>query len=165
MIWINGARPSLGFNQNHHSAGTDAEAEAMTQSMRTRHRGLARNLVALWFMLFFACSFTHARAGDSAVLDDASSVQLAGSGPLHTSAGHAQFDPGSASAESCNALQNSPLNQQLLMLLALAALLGLAGAFDLLPDRHRRLGGIPSLAAITPGLSTPMRKQLHRYNE
>lgn len=161
MIWINGACPSLGFNQNHHSAGTDAEAEAMTQSMRSRHRGLARYLAALWFMLFFTCSFTHAQAGESAAVV----VPVVDSGPLHTTAGHAQFHPGSASAGSCNALQNSPLNQQLLMLLALAALLGLAGAFGLPPGRHRRLGGIPSLAALTPGLPTPIRIQLHRYNE
>lgn len=137
----------------------------MIQSMRTRHTGLARNLVVLWFVLFFACSFTHAHAGESAAADDPSRVQVAGSSPLHTSACHAQFDLGEASAEACNALQNSPLNQQLLMLLALAALLGLAGVFALPPHLHQRLGTFPPLAALTPGLPTPVRTRLHRYNE
>lgn len=134
----------------------------MIQSMRTRHTGLARKLVALWFVLFFACSFSHAHAGESAAADAASRVQVS---PLHTSACHAQFDPGEASAEACNALQNSPLNQQLLMLLALAALLGLAGVFALPPHLRQRLGTFPPLAALAPGLPTPVRTRLHRYNE
>lgn len=137
----------------------------MIQSMRSRHTGLAKQLVALWFVLFFACSFSHAHAGESGALVDTFAVHVADPGLPHTSACHAQLALGNASAESCNALQNSPLNQQLLILLALTALLGLASAADLLPDLHRRLGRIPALAAVTPCLPTPMRKQLHRYNE
>jgi hypothetical protein len=121
--------------------------------------------MALWFVLFFACSFSHAHAGESGARVDTAAVHLANPDSLHTTTGHAQFELGSASTESCNALQNSPLNQQLLMLLALAALLGLAGAFDLLPGLPRRRGSVPALAALTLGLPTPMRKRLHRYNE
>lgn len=158
MIWINGTSPSPSFNQTNHSAGIHAEFEPMLQSMRTRHSALARQLVALWFVLFFACSFSHAHA-------DATAAHQFAAQALHTSACHAQLGLDSAAAETCNTLQHSPLTQQLLTLLALAALLGLATAFDLLPGLHRRLGGVPALTATTPGLPRPMRKQLHRYNE
>lgn len=162
MIWVNGIFPSPSFNQNNISVGTHAELELMIRSMRSRHTGLAKSLVALWFVLFFACSLSHAHAGASALINSFS-VQVADADSLHTSACPAQLDFGSASTESCNALQNSLLNQQLLMLLA--ALLGLAGAFDLLAGLPLRLGGAPALTATTPGLPTPMRKHLHRYNE
>lgn len=157
--------PSPSFNQSNHSAGTHAEFEPMLQSMRTRHSGLARQLVALWFVLFFACSFSHAHAGAPVVPTDASAAHQFAAQALHTSACHLQLGLDSAAAEACNSLQHSPLTQQLLTQLGLAALLGLAAAFDLLPGLYRRLGGAPALTAISPGLPTPMRKQLHRYNE
>lgn len=161
MIWINGACPFPSFNQTNYSAGF----EPMLQSMRIRHTGLARQLMALWLVLFFACSFSHAHAGASEAPVDTFAAAIDDSGSLHTSACHTQLDLGNASTESCNALQNSPLNQQLLMLLALAALLGLAGAFDPLSGLARRLGALAPRAATPPGLPTPLRKRLHRYNE
>ncbi|MFZ3203414.1 MAG: hypothetical protein WA161_06010 [Pseudomonas sp.] len=132
--------------------------------MRSRHTGLARNLVALWFVLFFACSFTHVQAAASSMLDEvsASSISLTLS-PLHSSHGHAQHDQDAA--DTCSALQNAPLNQQLLTLLGLTALFGLAGSFGLLTDLQRRFSTLQAVPLFSPGLPTPIRKQLHRYNE
>jgi uncharacterized membrane protein len=134
----------------------------MIQAMRSRHTGLARNLVALWFVLFFACSLAHVQAAASTVMD-ATATSLAS--VLHSSPCHAQHDLGAAPADTCNALQNSPLNQQLLMLLALTALFGLAGSVGLPTDLQRRFSAWQSVPLFDPGLPTPIRKQLHRYNE
>ncbi len=165
MIWINGVLPSPSFNQNNFSVGTHAELEPMIQSMRSRHTGFAKSLAALWFVLFFGCSLSHAHADTNAALADGTTAhEFAGQG-LQTSACHAQLGLDGAAVEACNALQNSPLNQQLLMLLALAALLGLAGAVDLLSALPPRRGSVYCLTAIAPGLPTPLRKHLHRYNE
>jgi len=131
----------------------------MIQAMRSRHTGLARNLVALWFVLFFACSFAHVQAAASGVMDEAS-VSLS---PLHSDHGLTQHDQGAA--DTCNALQNAPLNQQLLTLLALTALFGLAGSFGLPADLQRRFSAWQSVPLFGPGSPTPIRKQLHRYNE
>lgn len=131
----------------------------MIQAMRSRHTGLARNLLALWFVLFFACSFTHVQAATSDMMDEAS-ASLAS--PLHGDHGHTQHDPGAA--DSCSTLQNAPLNQQLLTLLASTALLGLAGSLGLLTGLQRRTSSLRA-PLFSPGLPTPIRKQLHRYNE
>lgn len=131
----------------------------MIQAMCSRHTGLARNLLALWFVLFFACSFTHVQAAASGMLEQASTSLS----PLHGDHGHTQHDQGAA--DTCSALQNAPLNQQLLTLLGLTALFGLAGSFGLPTDLQRRFGAWQSAPLFSPGLPTPIRKQLHRYNE
>jgi hypothetical protein len=131
----------------------------MIQAMRSHHTGLARNLAALWFVLFFACSFTHVQAAASSMMNDAS----ASLSPLHSGHGDAQHDQGVA--DTCSALQNAPLNQQLLMLLGLTALFGLAGSLGLLNDLQRRFSTFQPVPLSSPGLPTPIRKQLHRYNE
>ena len=46
-----------------------------------------------------------------------------------------------------------------------AALFGLAGSFGLLTDLQRRFSTLQSVPLFSPGLPTPIRKQLHRYNE
>ncbi|MDX1370073.1 hypothetical protein [Pseudomonas sp.] len=132
----------------------------MIQAIRSRHTGLARNLLALWFVLFFACSFTHVQAAASDMMDEAA-ASLAS--PLHGDHGHTRHDQGAA--DSCSALQNAPLNQQLLTLLALTALIGLTGSFGLPTDLQRRFSAWQSVPLFGPGSPTPIRKQLHRYNE
>jgi hypothetical protein len=130
----------------------------MLQTMRTRHMWLTRNLVALWFVLFFACSFAHADTR-SAQTNAASHADA-----LLTSPCHGQHDLGGASSDTCNALQNSPRNQQLSIGLDLAVLLGLVATFTPLAGLRRPLQFIwPRLHS--PGWPTPIRKQLHRYNE
>lgn len=130
----------------------------MLQAMRTRHMWLTRGLVALWFVLFFACSFAHA---------DAPSAQTKAASPVETlltSPCHGQHDLGSATSDTCNALQNSPHSQQLSILLSLAVLLGMVATFTPLADLRRPVHIIwPRLHS--PGLPQPIRKQLHRYNE
>ena len=134
----------------------------MVQAMRSRHIKLARNLATLWFVLFFACSFAHVQAAASGVIGEtsASSVSI---NPQYSGHGDTQHDQGAA--DTCSALQNAPLTQQLLMLLALTALFGLAGSFGLLTDLQRRFSTWLSVPLFGPGLPTPIRKQLHRYNE
>ena len=131
----------------------------MLQAMRTRHMWLTKNLVALWVVLFFACSFAHADA-PSAQANAASPVDA-----LFTSPCHGQHDLGSATSDTCNALQNSPRSQQLsTIMLDLAVLLGLVAIFTPLAGSRRLLQFIwPRLHS--PGLPLPIRKQLHRYNE
>ena len=131
----------------------------MTQAMRSRHTGLARNMLALWLVLFFACSVTHVQAAASSMLDEAS----ASLSSLHSNYGHTQHDQGAA--DTCSALQNATFNQQLLTLLALTALFGLAGSFGLFTDLQRRFSAFQPVPLLSPGLPTPIRKQLHRYNE
>ena len=132
----------------------------MLQAMRTRHIWLTRNLVALWFVLFFACSFAHA---------DTPSVQANAAAShadaLLTSPCHGQHDLGGATSDTCNALQNSPRSQHLsTIVLDLAVLFGLVAIFTPLAGLRRPLQFIwPRLHS--PGLPTPIRKQLHRYNE
>jgi len=136
----------------------------MIQAMRSRHAGLARNLVALWFVLFFACTFTHVQAAASSVMDQASASSISLTlNPLHSNHDHTQHDQGAV--DTCSALQNATLNQQLLTLLALTALFGLAGGFGLLTDLQRRFSAFQPVTLFSPGLPTPIRKQLHRYNE
>lgn len=123
----------------------------MIQAMRSRHTGLAGSLPALWFVPFFACSFTHVQAPASGIMDEGSTSL----GPVPSN--HAQHDQGAA--DRCSALQNAPLTQQLLTLLALTALFGLSA------DLPRRFSTLQPVPLFGPGLSTPIRKQLHRYNE
>jgi hypothetical protein len=138
------------------------EVEFMIQAMRSRHIKLARNLVALWFVLFFACSFAHVQAAASGVMGEASASSVSLS-PLHSGHGDAAHEQGVA--ETCSALQNAPFNQQLLILLALTALFALAGSLGLLTGLQRRFSSFPAVPLLSPGLPTPIRKQLHRYNE
>ncbi len=132
----------------------------MLQAMRTRHIWLTRNLVALWFVLFFACSFAHADTPAAQAATYASHADT-----LLTSPCHDQHDLGGESSDTCNALQNSPRSQQLLsLLLSQAVLFGLVATFAPLGDRRHPLHFIwPRLHS--PGLPTPIRKHLHRYNE
>ncbi|WP_372874861.1 hypothetical protein [Pseudomonas sp.] len=119
--------------------------------------------MALWFVLFFACSLAHVQAAASTAMG-ATATNLAS--VLHSSPCHAQHDLGAAPADACNALQNSPLNQQILTLLALIALFGLAAAFGgLFIGWPRQLRRAPPAPAISPGLPRPVRQRLHRYNE
>lgn len=132
----------------------------MLQAMRTRHIWLTRNLVALWFVLFFACSFAHADTPTAQANASASHAET-----LLTSPCHGQHELGGEASDTCNALQNSPRSQQLLsLLLGLAVLLGLVATFAPLDDRRRLLHFIWP-RQHSPGLPTPIRKQLHRYNE
>lgn len=133
----------------------------MIQAMRSCHTGLAKNLLVLWLVLFFACSFSHLQPAASGMIGEASASSVTLS-LLHSDHDDAQHDQGAA--DTCSALQNTPLNQQLLMLLALTALLGLAGSLGLLAGLQRRISGLQA-PLFGPGLPTPMRKQLHRYNE
>jgi hypothetical protein len=132
----------------------------MLQTMRTRPIWLARNLLALWFVLFLACSFAHADAPAAQANAAASHAEA-----LFTSPCHGQHDLISTSSDTCNALQNSPRNQPLLtMLLGLAVLSGLITTFTPLGTWRRPLSfRWPRLHS--PGLPPPIRKQLHRYNE
>jgi hypothetical protein len=120
----------------------------MLQTMRTRPIWLARNLLALWFVLFFACSFAHADAPSAAANAAASHAEA-----LLTSPCHGQHDLINASSDTCNALQNSPRNQPLLtMLLGLAILSGLIATFTPLGTWRRpyRLCGPGCIAPAGP---------------
>ena len=133
----------------------------MIQAMRRCHKPLSRNLLVFWCVLLFACAFTHVQAAASGGMDEAS----ASLSPLHSNLGQTQHDQDAA--DTCSALQNAPLSQQLLTLLALTALAGLAGlaSYGLLTDLQRRISRLQVIPLFSPGLSTPIRKQLHRYNE
>lgn len=128
----------------------------MIQAMRSRYRAFSRNLLGLWCVLLFACSFAHIQAA-SAHVHDAADVA--------TYSSHEHATPETAATDSCSAVQNAPLNQQLLTLLALTVLFALAGSLGLLNDLQRRLGSVLLLPLFSPGLPAPIRKQLHRYNE
>ncbi len=128
----------------------------MIQAMHSRYRAFSRNLLALWCVLLIACSFAHIQVA-SADTHDAAEVAIY-SGHEHASQDHGTTD-------SCSAVQNAPLNQQLLTLLALTALLALAGRLGLLSDLQRRIGSVQLIPLFSPGLPSPIRKQLHRYNE
>lgn len=132
----------------------------MLQTIRTRHKGLSKNLLALWFVLFFACAFAHADAPAAQASASASHADA-----LLTSPCHGQHDLSGASSDTCNALQNSPRSQQLpTIALDPAALLGLVVVFIPLAGlRHPLRFTWPRLHS--PGLPTPIRIQLHRYNE
>ena len=62
-------------------------------------------------------------------------------------------------------MQNAPVNQQLLTLLALTALFALAGSLGLLAELQRRISSLQRLTIFSLGLPRPIRKQLQRYNE
>ncbi|MDO9619045.1 MAG: hypothetical protein Q7J43_15375 [Pseudomonas sp.] len=126
----------------------------MIQAMRSRHRALSRNLLALWCALLIACSFAHIQLASA---HDDTGVAAYSS---HEHAAHEQ-----GTADSCSAVQNAPFNQQLLTLLALTALFALAGSLGLLTDLQRRISRLQAAVLFSPGLSPPIRKQLHRYNE
>ena len=128
----------------------------MIQAMRSRHRALSRNLLALWCVLLIACSFAHIQVA-SAHAHDAAEVAIY--------SGHEHASQDQSTADSCSAVQNAPLNQQLLTLLALTALFALAGNLGLLNDLQRRIGSAQLIPLFSPGLPAPIRKQLHRYNE
>jgi hypothetical protein len=128
----------------------------MTQAMRSRHRALSRNLLALWCVLLFACAFAHIQVAGAHTHGDTGFA-------LYSDHAHATHETGTA--ETCNVMQKAPLNQQLLSLLALTVLLGLAGSPGLLTDLQRRIGGMQLIPLFRPGLPAPIRKQLHRYNE
>lgn len=119
----------------------------MIQAMRSRHRALGRQLLALWCVLLIACAFTHIELASA----DAAEVAVV--------ANHTSHDHGQGTPDSCCAVQNVPLNQQLLALLALPALLSLFG------DLQRRIGRLAAVPLLASGLSPPIRKRLHRYNE
>lgn len=82
----------------------------MIQAMRSRYRAFSRNLLALWCVLLIACSFAHIQVASAHTHDAAEVVSY--SGHEHASHDH-------STADSCSAVQNAPLNQQLLTLLAL----------------------------------------------
>ncbi len=128
----------------------------MIQAMRSRHRALSRNLLALWCVLLIACSFAHIQIA-SAHAHEVAEVAA------YSDHEHASHEHGAA--DSCSAVQNAPFNQQLLTLLALTALLALAGRLGLLNDLQRRIGSAQLIPLFSPGLPAPIRKQLHRYNE
>jgi hypothetical protein len=128
----------------------------MIQAMHSRHRPLSRNLLVLWFVLLFACSFAHIQTASAQVTDDTGGA---------TYSSHEHAAPEQSTADSCSAVQNAPLNQQLLTLLALTALFALAGSLGLLPDLQRRISSLRVIPLFSPGLPPPIRKQLHRYNE
>lgn len=128
----------------------------MIQAMRSRHRALSRTLLALWCVLLIACSFAHIQATTTHIHDDT----VVASYSSHEQASHEQ-----GAADSCNAVQNAPVNQQLLTLLALTALFALAGSLGLLVELQRRISSLQRLAIFSPGLPRPIRKQLQRYNE
>ncbi|KQO31194.1 hypothetical protein DBO86_18520 [Pseudomonas indoloxydans] len=128
----------------------------MIQAMRSRYRAFSRNLLALWCVLLIACSFAHIQVASAHTHDAAEVVSY--SGHEHASHDH-------STADSCSAVQNAPLNQQLLTLLALTALFALAGSLGLFSDLQRRSGRLLRIPLFSPGLPAPIRKQLHRYNE
>lgn len=126
----------------------------MIQAMRSRHRAFSRNLLALWCVLLIACSFAHIQITSA---HDAAEVAIY--------SGHEHANHDQSTADSCSAVQNAPLNQQLLTLLALTALFALAGNLGLLDDLQRRSGRLLLIPLFSPGLPAPIRKRLHRYNE
>jgi hypothetical protein len=128
----------------------------MIQAMRSRHRVLSRNLLALWCVLLIACSFAHIQIASAHAHDAAEVV-------AYSSHEHASHEHGTA--DSCSAVQNAPFNQQLLTLLALTALFALASSLGLFSDLQRRIGRLLRIPLFHPGLPAPIRKQLHRYNE
>ncbi len=128
----------------------------MIQAMRSRYRAFSRNLLALWCVLLFACSFAHIQIASAHAQDAAEVVSYSG---------HAHSTHETGTAETCNVMQKAPLNQQLLTLLALTALFALAGSLGLLNDLQRRIGSVLLIPLFSPGLPAPIRKQLHRYNE
>lgn len=134
----------------------------MIQAMRSHHRGFARNLLALWFVLLFACAFSHVQAAASSAMA-AASLSLLSHSPAHSDQGDSQHDQGAADTH-CS-LQNAPFNQQLLVVLAFTALFGLASSAGLLSDLNRQCSNLLPVPRLSPGLPTPVRKQLHRYNE
>lgn len=128
----------------------------MIQAMRSRHRALSRNLLVLWCVLLIACAFAHIQVASAQASDDIG---------VATYSSHEHAAPEQSAADSCSAVQNAPFNQQLLTLLALTALFALAGSLGLLPDLQRRISSLQVIPLFRPGLSPPIRKQLHRYNE
>ncbi|WP_324731353.1 hypothetical protein [Pseudomonas paeninsulae] len=132
----------------------------MIQVMRSHHRGFARNLLALWLVLLFACAFSHMQAAASSAMAAASLSLLS---PAHSDQGDSQHDQGAADT-GCS-LQNAPFNQQLLVILAFTALFGLASSAGLLSDLNRQCSNLLPVPRLSPGLPTPVRKHLHRYNE
>lgn len=128
----------------------------MIQAMRSRHRAFSRNLLALWCVLLIACAFAHIQASSAHAHDDTG---------VATYSSHEHATPEQGTADTCSALQNAPLNQQLLTLLALTALFALAGSLGLLTDLQRRISSLQVIPLFHPGLPPPIRKQLHRYNE
>jgi len=131
----------------------------MIQAMRNRHSAFSRNLLALWCALLFACSFAHIQLASAHAHDVVEVSEVAAySGHEHASHEH-------GAADSCNALQNAPLNQQLLTLLALTTLFALAGSLGLIADLQRPISRLQAAVLFSPNLPPPIRKQLHRYNE
>lgn len=128
----------------------------MIQAMRSRHRAFSRNLLPLWCVLLIACTFAHIQLASAHAHDDTGVV-------TYSSHEHVAHDH--STADSCSAVRNAPLNQQLLTLLALTALFALAGRLGLLSDLQRRIGSVQLIPLFSPGLPAPIRKQLHRYNE
>ena len=128
----------------------------MLQTMRSHHRALSRNLLAFWCALLIACSFAHIQFSSAHAADDHGVAS-------YSSHAHTAHEQGAA--DSCDALQNAPLNQQLLTLLALTLLFGLAGNLGLLAELQRRIGSLQRIPLFSPGLPRPIRQQLHRYNE
>jgi hypothetical protein len=131
----------------------------MIQAMRSRYRAFSRNLLALWCALLFACSFAHIQLASAHVHDVVEVAEVAAySGHEHASHEH-------GAADSCTVLQNAPLNQQLLTLLALTTLFALAGSLGLITDLQRPISRLQAAVLFSPNLPPPIRKQLHRYNE
>lgn len=127
-----------------------------TRKRRPLARALSRNLLALWCVLLIACAFAHIQVASAHAHDDTGVA-------AYSSHAHATHETGTA--ETCSAVQNAPFNQQLLTLLALTALLALAGSLGLLSDLQRRISSLQVIPLFRPGLPPPIRKQLHRYNE
>lgn len=128
----------------------------MLQTMRSQHRALSRNLLALWCALLIACSFAHIQLNSAHAADDHGVAS-------YSSHAHTAHEQGTA--DSCNVVQNAPLNQQLLTLLALTVLFALAGSLGLLAELQRRISSLQRIPIFSPGLPRPIRKHLHRYNE
>jgi hypothetical protein len=128
----------------------------MIQAMRSRHRAFSRHLLALWCVLLIACSFAHIQVASAHAHDDAG---------IATYGSHERSVQDQGATETCSAVQNAPLNQQLLTLLGLTALFALAGRLGLLSDLLRRIGSLQVVPLFSPGLPAPIRKRLHRYNE
>lgn len=138
----------------------------MIQALRQRHSRLAGYLAALWFMLFVACALVHIGshvhpeqqlAGESvSVLGLAEAAKFLQTTDYHGSADSATLD------NSCSALQNTPL-AQLLLMLALVALIALPSLFNL---PARLLGRLLLRVHTTyPGFPPPLRLQLQRFNQ
>jgi hypothetical protein len=128
----------------------------MLQKMRSQHRALSRNLLALWCALLIVCSFAHIQPNSAHAADDHGVASYSS---------HAHIAHEQGTADSCNVVQNAPLNQQLLTLLALTVLFALAGSLGLLAALQRRISSLQRIPIFSPGLPRPIRKQLHRYNE